>query len=166
MKLYQYVMDSVVGPLYLIASEHGLVSLWIGKPSEEAAATTVTTLQSAEPAVRILAAATAQLQEYLQGLRKKFELPLDVSGTEFQKRVWSELTRIPYGETRSYKDVSIRVQNEKATRAVGTANGKNPLPIIVPCHRVIASDGGLGGYSGGLHVKEALLNLERKHSSV
>lgn len=91
----------------------------------------------------------------------KFDLPLDARGTEFQKKVWNELLRIPYGETKSYKDIAVAIGNEKACRAIGMANNKNPIPIIIPCHRVIGSNGKLVGYAGGLNVKEKLLNIEK-----
>lgn len=103
-----------------------------------------------------------QLQEYFQGLRQAFELPLDCNGTPFQRSVWKELTRIPYGETRSYSEIARAIGNPKAQRAVGLANNKNPLGVIVPCHRVIGKKGGLVGYAGGLHLKERLLTLETK----
>lgn len=102
-----------------------------------------------------------QLKEYFEGNRVKFDLPLDARGTEFQKKVWNELLRIPYGETKSYKDISVAIGNEKACRAIGMANNKNPIPIIIPCHRVIGSNGKLVGYAGGLNVKEKLLNIEK-----
>lgn len=101
-----------------------------------------------------------QIEEYIDGKRIKFELPLNLKGTEFQKNVWRELIKIPYGETRSYKDIAIAVGNEKASRAVGMANNKNPIPIVVPCHRVVGSNKKLVGYAGGLDIKEKLLNLE------
>lgn len=102
-----------------------------------------------------------QLKEYFEGNRVKFDLPLDARGTEFQKKVWNELLRIPYGETKSYKDIAVAIGNEKACRAIGMANNKNPIPIIIPCHRVIGSNGKLVGYAGGLNVKEKLLNIEK-----
>lgn len=102
-----------------------------------------------------------QLKEYFDGNRIKFDLPLDARGTEFQKKVWNELLNIPYGETKSYKDIAISIGNEKAYRAIGMANNKNPIPIIIPCHRVIGSNGKLVGYAGGLNVKEKLLNIEK-----
>lgn len=102
-----------------------------------------------------------QLKEYFEGNRVKFDLPLDARGTEFQKKVWNELLRIPYGETKSYKDIAVAMGNEKACRAIGMANNKNPIPIIIPCHRVIGSNGKLVGYAGGLNVKEKLLNIEK-----
>lgn len=102
-----------------------------------------------------------QLKEYFEGNRMKFDLPLDARGTEFQKKVWNELLNIPYGETKSYKDIAVAIGNEKACRAIGMANNKNPIPIIIPCHRVIGSNGKLVGYAGGLNVKEKLLNIEK-----
>ena len=100
-----------------------------------------------------------QLKEYFEGNRMKFDLPLDARGTEFQKKVWNELLNIPYGETKSYKDIAVAIGNEKACRAIGMANNKNPIPIIIPCHRVIGSNGKLVGYAGGVNVKEKLLNI-------
>jgi methylated-DNA-[protein]-cysteine S-methyltransferase len=106
--------------------------------------------------------AAKQLLEYFEGKRKDFSLPLDPQGTAFQKKVWSALSEIPYGETRSYKDIAVRVGSPKGFRAVGGANHNNPISIIIPCHRVVAADGGLGGYGGGLQIKTLLLGLERK----
>ena len=102
-----------------------------------------------------------QLKEYFEGNRMKFDLPLDARGTEFQMKVWNELLNIPYGETKSYKDIAVAIGNEKACRAIGMANNKNPIPIIIPCHRVIGSNGKLVGYAGGVNVKEKLLNIEK-----
>ena len=104
--------------------------------------------------------AYTQIREYLDGQRKVFDLPLHPNGTEFQIKVWKALTEIPYGETRSYKDIAISIGNEKACRAVGMANNKNPIPIIIPCHRVIGANKKLVGYAGGLDLKERLLDLE------
>jgi methylated-DNA-[protein]-cysteine S-methyltransferase len=105
--------------------------------------------------------AKRQLAAYFRGDLEEFDLPLAPAGTEFQRRVWQELARIPYGATISYGELARRVGNPKAARAVGLANGRNPVPIVVPCHRVIGSDGRLSGYGGGLGRKEALLALER-----
>jgi len=107
--------------------------------------------------------ADTQLREYFAGTRKIFELPLEAEGTEFQRKVWAALLEIPYGETKSYKDVAQAVGSPKGFRAVGGANHNNPITIIIPCHRVIAADGGLGGYGGGLDKKSLLLKLERKY---
>ncbi len=111
------------------------------------------------------AAAREQLQEYFAGTRQEFDLPLNVSGTEFQVQVFEELQRIPYGETTSYGDIAQRIGRPKAMRAVGAANGRNPIPIIIPCHRVIGSGGQLTGFGGGLDTKEALLRLEAENAA-
>ncbi len=105
--------------------------------------------------------AAAQLTEYLDGRRKEFDLPLNPQGTEFQKKVWKALCDIPYGQTRSYKQVAEAVGNPKGPRAVGMANNRNPIIIFIPCHRVIGANGSLVGYGGGLHVKEKLLAIEK-----
>ncbi|MGA8205600.1 MAG: methylated-DNA--[protein]-cysteine S-methyltransferase [Woeseiaceae bacterium] len=107
-----------------------------------------------------------QLKEYFAGERKTFELPLKLTGTEFQVQVLEELQRIPYGETKSYRDIAESIGRPKAVRAVGAANGRNPIPIIVPCHRVIGSHGELTGFGGGLDTKEALLRLEAENSAL
>jgi methylated-DNA-[protein]-cysteine S-methyltransferase len=108
----------------------------------------------------VLAESAHQLGQYFEGRRRAFDLPLAPRGTEFQQRVWQALLEIPYGEVCSYRDIAERLGNARAVRAVGTANGRNPLPIIVPCHRVIGSDGSLTGYAGGLEAKRRLLALE------
>jgi len=110
-------------------------------------------------------AAIAQILEYLEGKRVAFELPLDLRGTKFQSAVWQALLEIPYGETRSYAEIATAVGQPNALRAVGAANGANPVALVVPCHRVIASDGRLGGYGGGLRLKAKLLAMERSRPS-
>jgi O-6-methylguanine DNA methyltransferase len=105
--------------------------------------------------------AIEQVCEYLEGKRRDFDLHLDMRGTEFQRTVWDELCRIPFGVTRSYQDVARAIGRPMAVRAVGTANGANPLPLVVPCHRVVATGGKLGGYGGGLELKRRLLAMER-----
>jgi len=108
-----------------------------------------------------LVQARAQLSAYCEGRRRIFNLPLDIDqGSEFQRRVWQETLKIPYGETRTYLKIALQLGGRSLARAVGMALGANPLPLIIPCHRVVASDGSLGGYSGGIHVKQALLRLE------
>ena len=109
--------------------------------------------------------AAAQFRAYFEGKLTDFELTLAPHGTPFYREVWRELERIPYGETISYGELAGRVGRQKAARAVGAANGRNPLPIVIPCHRVIGSDGSLTGYGGGLRFKRALLELESKHKS-
>ena len=101
-----------------------------------------------------------QLEEYFAGERRRFDLPLDLRGTDFQQRCWQALLKIPYGETRSYADIARAIGQPSAVRAVGLANGQNPVAIVVPCHRVIGSDGSLTGYGGGLEIKRKLLELE------
>jgi len=104
-----------------------------------------------------------QLRRYLKGELRRFDCKLDFDGTPFQKKVWSALAKIPYGQTRSYQDIAKAIGHPKAFRAVGNANGRNSMPLIVPCHRVIESNGGLGGFGHGIEVKKRLLNLERAH---
>jgi methylated-DNA-[protein]-cysteine S-methyltransferase len=114
---------------------------------------------------RPFAAAVSELEEYFAGRRRDFDLPLAPEGTEFQRSVWRALRRIPYGETVSYGELARRIGNPRASRAVGLANGANPIPIIVPCHRVIGADGSLTGFGGGLEIKGKLLALERTHAA-
>ena len=102
----------------------------------------------------------SQLEEYFNRDRKKFDIPLDISGTDFQLKVWKELSKIPYGKVLSYKEIARKVGGNNYVRAVGRANGQNPVPIIIPCHRVIETNGKIGGYSGGIGIKEKLLELE------
>ena len=109
-------------------------------------------------------AVLSQLKRYLQGKLRHFNLPLDFRGTSFEKKVWSKLAKIPYGQTRSYKEIAQAIGHPKAFRAVGNANGRNSLPLIIPCHRVIESHGGLGGFGHGIKVKRQLLDLEKSHA--
>jgi methylated-DNA-[protein]-cysteine S-methyltransferase len=108
----------------------------------------------------LLAEAAAQLEAYFGGRLRRFDLPLDLGGSAFQRQVWDQLLAIPYGETRTYAEVAVAIGHPSAVRAVGSANGQNPVAIIVPCHRVVRTGGGLGGYGGGLEAKRALLDLE------
>jgi len=114
----------------------------------------------------LLKEAIKQLNEYFDGKRSSFDLKLQLQGTEFQKKVWNALIEIPFGETRSYGEIAKIIGNEKASRAVGMANNKNPIPIIVPCHRVIGANGKLVGYAGGVDIKEKLLNIEKNNINV
>ncbi|MDR0646261.1 MAG: methylated-DNA--[protein]-cysteine S-methyltransferase [Elusimicrobiota bacterium] len=114
---------------------------------------------------RFIKKAAKQLEDYFAGKLKKFDLPLAPEGTAFQKSVWTALTKIPYGQTRSYKDIAIAIKNPKAARAVGGANNKNPIFIVIPCHRVIGADGSLTGYACGLGIKKRLLDIETNTSS-
>lgn len=154
MNKVQRKIDSKIGPLYLIASKGALHGIFWDSQK-------IATDKAGSEEAAMLDKVERQLSEYFDGKRKTFDLVLDMEGTEFQKRVWAALKKIPYGETRSYKDIATSIKNPKAYRAVGTANGSNPISLIVPCHRVIAADGTIGGYGGGLSIKEKLLMLEQ-----
>ena len=152
--IYYTRMNSPVGPLLLGVSEKGLAVLEFdrGRLSSKYDWT-----ESPERTGRF----ACELEEYFAGRRQSFDFPLDLRGSEFQLRCWNALLRIPYGETRTYAQVAREVGCPRGFRAVGAANHDNPIAIVVPCHRVIASDGGLGGYGGGLEAKRWLLGLER-----
>jgi methylated-DNA-[protein]-cysteine S-methyltransferase len=151
-------MKSPVGTLMLVASDKGLAAILWEKNNPERKWMEVLFEDKKHP---VLIQAENQLKEYFSGKRKKFELKLDWHGTDFQKKVWKALLSIPYGKTASYADIAKKVGTPKAVRAVGSANAKNPVCIIAPCHRVITSSGALGGYSGGLENKKLLLDLEK-----
>ena len=146
---------SPIGCLKLTANEDALRTLQF---VDEACCE----MKSTMPANSIIQQVFKQLDEYFAGKRKRFDLPLSPAGTPFQQKVWKELQQIPYGQTVSYAQLAQSVGNPKACRAVGSANGKNPVAIIIPCHRVINASGKLGGYAYGLEVKKQLLDLERK----
>ncbi len=156
MEHIQYQVTSMLGALYLTASDAGLTGVYF----ERQPMPVVKRFKAESVAKQVLLEAAQQLDEYFKGTRKRFDLRLRMSGTDFQQQVWRELLKIPYGRTVSYRDIARRIENPKAVRAVGGANGRNPFCIIVPCHRVIASDGTIGGYSGGLGIKRRLLKLE------
>lgn len=151
------ILDSTVGDLLLVAEGDVLVE--IGFPP---AAAQIAPPSDAREGGRFLARVARQLTEYFDGSRTTFDVPLAPEGTPFQQRVWTELARIPYGTTISYGELARRVGNPNASRAVGAANGKNPIPVIVPCHRVIGSSGRLTGFGGGLDAKRTLLELEAR----
>ncbi|TCS96828.1 methylated-DNA--[protein]-cysteine S-methyltransferase [Hazenella coriacea] len=158
-------MDSPVGTLVLAVSDKGLCQLTFCKKCDPAVSLQVWCKQwFTKPKVERndheVLPYKEQLHEYFQKKRREFDLPVDLHGTPFQKLVWKQLQQIPYGEVRSYKEVAQAMGAPKAVRAVGGANNRNPISIVVPCHRVIGSNGSLVGYGGGLHIKEYLLNLE------
>jgi O-6-methylguanine DNA methyltransferase len=158
-------MDSPIGPLTLVASHHGLCHLDFSKKSAPTVGIQIWLNQwfnhpRLEKNDQALLPYVEQLDQYFRGERRRFDVPIDLYGTPFQKLVWRHLRTIPYGEVRTYKDVAQAIGAPKAVRAVGGANNKNPVPIIIPCHRVIGSNGSLVGYGGGLHIKEYLLTLE------
>lgn len=158
MEKLQYQIQSPIGQLYLVASDKGLQGIFWNKQNIKI----LKVLDQKQPVEKTLHAAAAQLASYFSGQRKDFDIPLDLEGTTFQRKVWGELSKIPYGKTVSYSDVARKIKNPKAVRAVGSANGKNPVCIVVPCHRVIAADGSIGGYAGGIRIKQQLLALEQK----
>lgn len=157
MTFYYKMMHSPVGELKLVASEEGLAAiLWENDdPKRVRFRPQLEDTQNAT-----LLEAERQLREYFAGHRQQFSLPLDFIGTTFQKQVWAALVTIPFGETRSYGEIAQQIGNPTAVRAVGAANGKNPLSIIAPCHRVIGANGKLTGFAGGLVTKAFLLRLE------
>jgi methylated-DNA-[protein]-cysteine S-methyltransferase len=155
MNSFQLAVSSKIGSLYLTATAEGLSGVYW-----DAQDVPFLKDQSDPVAAGHLMEAAEQIQAYLNGERRDFDVPLAMQGTSFQLEVWNELRRIPYGQTISYRELANRVRRPKACRAVGAANGKNPLCLIVPCHRVIASNASLGGYSGGLERKSWLLQLE------
>lgn len=151
------MMNSPVGTLTLVANGSKLAAiLW-----EDDQPTRVRLgSMSADEDNAILLETERQLQEYFAGTRTRFDIPLEFTGTDFQKQVWAALLTIPFGETRSYRDIAEQIGNVKAVRAVGAANGRNPISIIAPCHRVIGASGDLTGFAGGMKAKEMLLLLE------
>lgn len=160
--MHRKVMHSPIGRLMLEEEDGALVRVAFKReiPAGIEEQAEELPLQAKE----VLEKAERQLDEYFAGERKVFNLPLAPKGTEFQKKVWAALRDIPYGETRSYGQIAAAVGNPKASRAVGMANHRNPISIIVPCHRVIGADGRLVGFGGGLWIKERLLKLEKENS--
>ncbi len=140
-------IETPIGPLTLQADEAAVTAIRFGA-------------DGARDASPLLDAAEAQLREYFAGARRTFDLPLAPHGTAFQQRVWTALRAIPYGETRTYGELAAAIDSPNASRAVGMANHRNPIPIVIPCHRVIGANGTLTGYAGGLEIKRRLLALE------
>jgi len=148
---FQY-LETPIGTLRLVSNGAALVKIeFAGQHSADGGHAT---------SDAVLAACAAQLTDYFAAQRRHFELPLAAQGTPFQQSVWAALANIPYGELRSYRDIARTIGNPAAVRAVGAANGRNPLPIVVPCHRVIGSNGSLTGFAGGLETKKFLLQME------
>ncbi len=148
---------SPIGNLIIMEEENAIIKLCF----KEQEIINIKDIQEFE--TPLLKKAKKQLEEYFEGKRKKFDLALRLNGTSFQNKVWKALLNIPYAKTCSYKDIAKNIGNENASRAVGNANNKNPLPIFIPCHRVIGSNGKLIGYAGGLDIKIKLLELEREN---
>lgn len=154
--MYHCLLKTAIGPLALSASDVGLCQISFAPPSEP--------LDEPIRQHPILKQASQELEEYFLGQREQFSVALDVTGSDFQMKVYQQLRQIPYGQTRSYKEIAQALNKPGASRAVGMANNKNRLPIIIPCHRVIGSNGQLVGFAGGLGVKQQLLELERSYS--
>jgi methylated-DNA-[protein]-cysteine S-methyltransferase len=153
-----FATDTIDGIQFdIIISNNGIKEILINKKQAANSLSRAAQVSADDPK---FIDAFSQVQEYFNRERKEFDLPLEIIGTEFQKKVWNELTKIPYGETISYGELANRMGDINKMRAVAAANGANPIPIIIPCHRVIGSDGSLTGYGGGLDVKQKLLELE------
>lgn len=149
---YDY-LSSPIGPLTICCDNDQLLEIRFGQEAPD---------DAERGSSRVMRDTVRQLEEYFNGTRETFQLPLAPTGTAFQQQVWQELRAIPYGETRSYSWQAERIGKPNATRAVGAANGRNPIPIVIPCHRVIGANGNLTGYAGGIHIKETLLKLEAR----
>jgi methylated-DNA-[protein]-cysteine S-methyltransferase len=156
-QMYYSRFESPVGPLLLAGSKNGLQLVSFGAGNRTSRVDPEWRLDNS-----VFAEVVDQLQSYFAGKRKNFDLALVLEGTDFQKRVWAALRKIPYGGTISYKELAEIIGSPKAVRAVGAANGANPIPIIIPCHRVIGNDGSLTGFGGGLQLKKQLLELESR----
>lgn len=157
MSLISTRYDSPVGALTLVAKGDKLAAiLWENDRPGRVPLSPLTE----DDSIPILRKTAGQLDEYFAGSRSQFDLELDFNGTDFQRRVWEALLKIPFGETRTYRQIAESIGNPKAVRAVGAANGRNPISIVAPCHRVIGSTGALTGFAGGLKTKEYLLRLE------
>ena len=154
---YFTTMHSPLGEVTLQASDAGVLGIWF-----ETCTTKPDELGERCSLHPVLSKAVAQMEEYFAGKRQQFDVPLAATGTEFQQKVWQALTTIPYGETWCYQDLADAIGNPNAVRAVGLANGKNPISVIVPCHRVIGKNGKLTGYAGGVERKQKLLALEKE----
>lgn len=158
--IFTYFYKTIIGNIAISSSDDFVVAI---KFLKEAADSIVARDSTVFKETTTIKDTHRQLEEYLHGKRKNFDIKMKQNGTDFQQKIWKALMDIPYGETCSYKDVAIAVGNPKACRAVGMANNRNNLPILVPCHRVIGSNGGLVGYAGRLDIKLKLLELEKKY---
>ncbi len=155
--MFYYTFNTIIGKITLLADETSLKMLSFGEKRPSGAVLGKN---------KIISDTISELEEYFLGTRIEFDIPVSPEGTDFQKKVWKALLHIPYGETRSYKAIAEYIGNPKACRAVGGANNKNPIAIIIPCHRVIGKNGSLTGYAGGTDIKSALLEMEKKKTPV
>ena len=150
--MYQYSYDTVIGEICIAEKDNCICNV------------SFETLNYTKKETPLIKKTYSQLKEYFAGKRKSFNIPISANGTEFQIKVWKELQKIPYGKTATYKEIAENIGNKNASRAVGMANNKNPIAIIIPCHRVIGTKGDLTGYAGGIKLKKYLLDLEKKNS--
>lgn len=151
--MFQYSYDTIIGKIF-IAEKNGFIAQVSFKE-----------ISAEKKETALIKKTYLELAEYFNGKRQIFNVPLSPEGTPFQKKVWEELKKIPYGQTATYKEIAKGIDNEKACRAVGMANNKNPIAVIIPCHRVIGSNGSLTGYAGGLTVKNKLLQIEHEYTT-
>ena len=149
--MYSYTYNTQIGNITIIEKDGYIANLYINYNN----------IKTIQKETKLISQTANEIKEYLDGNKKSFSIPIKIEGTDFQKKVWQELLKISYGETRSYKDIAININNSKACRAVGTAIKNNPIPIIIPCHRVINSNKNLGGYAYGLEIKKILLKIEK-----
>ena len=163
MNVYYTEYQSMLGIIYIAATENGICSISLpGSKKEEFIGWLKKHYDNIiEEESNLLVQGIAELDEYFKGVRKEFSIPLDLQGTDFQKKVWEALCKVPCGSTATYGEIACMIGNPKASRAVGGANNKNPVPIIVPCHRIIGSNGKLVGYAGGVDMKQRLLEIEK-----
>ncbi|MDR0581173.1 MAG: methylated-DNA--[protein]-cysteine S-methyltransferase [Holosporaceae bacterium] len=150
-----FCAETAIGDITICANEKALTGLYFGKCSDVA-------IKNVE--TKLIKKAFVQLQEYLNGSRTTFDLKLEYVGSDFQMAVWDQLKKIPYGKTKTYKEIACNLNSPKSCRAVGIACGRNPISIFIPCHRVIGSNGNLIGYGGGLHIKKRLLEMEKTNA--
>lgn len=149
--MYSYTYNTQIGNITIVEKDGYIANLYINHNN----------IKAIQEETKLIKQTFNEIKEYLDGNKKSFSIPIKTEGTDFQKKVWQELLKIPYGETKSYKDIAININNSKACRAVGTAIKNNPIPIIIPCHRVINSNKNLGGYAYGLEIKKILLKIEK-----
>lgn len=148
--MYSYTYNTQIGNITIIEKDGYIANLYINYNN----------IKTIQKETKLISQTANEIKEYLDGNKKSFSIPIKIEGTDFQKKVWQEVLKIPYGETRSYKDIAININNSKAYRAVGTAIKNNPIPIIIPCHRVIKSNKDIGNYAYGIDIKKELLKLE------
>ena len=148
--MYSYTYNTQIGNITIIEKDGYIANLYINYNN----------IKTIQKETKLISQTANEIKEYLDGNKKSFSIPIKTEGTDFQNKVWQALLKIPYGETRSYKDIAININNSKACRAVGTAIKNNPIPIIIPCHRVIKSNKDIGNYAYGIDIKKGLLKLE------